>query len=126
VYVVQRGPTPGGPGPGLRPGHGRFLCQLPLGFYIYRWAHIYRKTVSWSDALIQLLYDMLLVRNEQLGDFDGGDLYLVQVGTAPCVISYASRKTFSGASQFTYREKASQEPSVKATRSMNRIEDHLR
>jgi hypothetical protein len=30
VYVVQREPTPGGPGPGLRPGRRRFLCQLPL------------------------------------------------------------------------------------------------
>jgi hypothetical protein len=31
VYVVQRGPTPGGPGSGLRPGRKRFLCQLPSG-----------------------------------------------------------------------------------------------
>jgi hypothetical protein len=30
VYVVQREPTPGGPGPGLRRGRKRFLCQLPL------------------------------------------------------------------------------------------------
>ena len=30
VYVVQREPTPGGPGSGLRPGRKRFLCQLPL------------------------------------------------------------------------------------------------
>jgi hypothetical protein len=30
VHVVQREPTPGGPGPGLRPGRRRFLCQLPL------------------------------------------------------------------------------------------------
>jgi hypothetical protein len=30
VYVVQREPTPGGPGSGLRPGRKRrFLCQLP-------------------------------------------------------------------------------------------------
>jgi hypothetical protein len=35
VYVVQRGPTPGGPGSGLRQGRKRFLCQLPLWFYIY-------------------------------------------------------------------------------------------
>jgi hypothetical protein len=35
VYVVQREPTPGGPGSGLRPGRKRFLCQLPLWFYIY-------------------------------------------------------------------------------------------
>jgi hypothetical protein len=34
VYVVQRGPTPGGPGSGLRPGRKRFLCQLPPWFYI--------------------------------------------------------------------------------------------
>jgi hypothetical protein len=27
---VQREPTPGGPGSGLRPGRRRFLCQLPL------------------------------------------------------------------------------------------------
>jgi hypothetical protein len=32
---VQRGLTPGGPGPGLRQGRKRFLCQLPLWFYIY-------------------------------------------------------------------------------------------
>jgi hypothetical protein len=32
VYVVQRGPTPGGPGSGLRPKSKRFLCQLPLWF----------------------------------------------------------------------------------------------
>jgi hypothetical protein len=30
VYVVQREPTPGGPGLGLRPGRKRFLFQLPL------------------------------------------------------------------------------------------------
>ena len=30
VYVVQREPTPGGPGSGLRRGRKRFLCQLPL------------------------------------------------------------------------------------------------
>jgi hypothetical protein len=30
VHVVQREPTPGGPGSGLRPGRKRFLCQLPL------------------------------------------------------------------------------------------------
>ena len=30
VYVVQREPTPGGPGSGLRPGRKRFLCHLPL------------------------------------------------------------------------------------------------
>jgi hypothetical protein len=30
VYVVQREPTPGGPGSGLRPDRKRFLCQLPL------------------------------------------------------------------------------------------------
>jgi hypothetical protein len=35
VYVVQREPTPEGPGSGLRPGRGRFLYQLPLWFYIY-------------------------------------------------------------------------------------------
>jgi hypothetical protein len=35
VYVVHREPTPGCPGSGLRPGRKRFLCQLPLGFYIY-------------------------------------------------------------------------------------------
>jgi hypothetical protein len=35
VYVVQREPTPGGPGSGLRPGRKRFLCQLPLWFYIF-------------------------------------------------------------------------------------------
>ena len=35
VYVVQREPTPGGPGSGLRPGRKRVLCQLPLWFYIY-------------------------------------------------------------------------------------------
>jgi hypothetical protein len=29
VYVVQRGPTPGGLGPGLRRGSRRFLFQLP-------------------------------------------------------------------------------------------------
>jgi hypothetical protein len=28
-------PTPGGLGSGLRPGRRRFLCQLPLWFYIY-------------------------------------------------------------------------------------------
>jgi hypothetical protein len=33
VYVVQK--TPEGPGSGLRPGRKRFLCQLPLWFYIY-------------------------------------------------------------------------------------------
>jgi hypothetical protein len=32
---VQREPTPGGPGSGLRQGRKRFLCQLPLWFYIY-------------------------------------------------------------------------------------------
>jgi hypothetical protein len=32
---VQRELTPGGPGSGLRPGRKRFLCQLPLWFYIY-------------------------------------------------------------------------------------------
>jgi hypothetical protein len=38
VYVVQREPTPGGPGSGLRPGRKRFLFQLPLWFYIFaRW-----------------------------------------------------------------------------------------
>jgi hypothetical protein len=30
VHVVQREPTPGGPGSGLRRGRKRFLCQLPL------------------------------------------------------------------------------------------------
>jgi hypothetical protein len=35
-YVVQREPNPGGPGSGLRPGRRRFLCQLPLWFYILR------------------------------------------------------------------------------------------
>jgi hypothetical protein len=35
-YVVHRGPTPGGPGSGLRPGRKRFLRQLPLWFYIGR------------------------------------------------------------------------------------------
>jgi hypothetical protein len=30
VYAVQREPTPGGPGSGLRPGRMRFLCRLPL------------------------------------------------------------------------------------------------
>jgi hypothetical protein len=35
AYVVQRELTPGGPGSGLRPGRKRFLCQLPLWFYIY-------------------------------------------------------------------------------------------
>jgi hypothetical protein len=34
VYVVQREPTPGGPGSGLCRGRRRFLCQLPLWFYI--------------------------------------------------------------------------------------------
>jgi hypothetical protein len=34
VYVVQREPTPGGPGLGLRRGRKRFLCQLPLWFYV--------------------------------------------------------------------------------------------
>jgi hypothetical protein len=33
VYVVQRGPTPGGPGSGLRPGRRRFQCQLPPWLY---------------------------------------------------------------------------------------------
>jgi hypothetical protein len=28
VHVAQREPTPGGAGPGLRPGRRRFLCQL--------------------------------------------------------------------------------------------------
>jgi hypothetical protein len=38
VYTsVQREPAPGGPGSGLRPGRRRFLCQLPLWFYIYIW-----------------------------------------------------------------------------------------
>jgi hypothetical protein len=31
AYVVQREPTPGGPGSGLRPGRKRFLCQLRSG-----------------------------------------------------------------------------------------------
>jgi hypothetical protein len=36
VYVgTAREPTPGGPGSGLRPGRRRFLCQLPLWFYLY-------------------------------------------------------------------------------------------
>jgi hypothetical protein len=30
-----REPTPGGPGSGLRRGRRRFLCQLPLWFYMY-------------------------------------------------------------------------------------------
>jgi hypothetical protein len=30
VYAVNREPTPGGPGPGLRRGRKRFLCQLPV------------------------------------------------------------------------------------------------
>jgi hypothetical protein len=30
AYVVQREPTPGGPGSGLRPGRRRFLSQLSL------------------------------------------------------------------------------------------------
>jgi hypothetical protein len=33
--VVQREPVPGGFGPGLRQGHMRFLCQLPLLFHIF-------------------------------------------------------------------------------------------
>jgi hypothetical protein len=33
VHVVQREPTPGGPGSGLRRGSRRFPCQLPLWFY---------------------------------------------------------------------------------------------
>jgi hypothetical protein len=33
--LVQRELTPGDPGPGFRPGRRRFLCQLPLWFYIY-------------------------------------------------------------------------------------------
>jgi hypothetical protein len=33
AYAVNRESTPGGPGPGLRPGRKRFLCQLPLWFY---------------------------------------------------------------------------------------------
>jgi hypothetical protein len=32
---AQRELTPGGPGSGLRPGRKRFLCKLPLWFYIY-------------------------------------------------------------------------------------------
>ena len=31
---VHREPAPGGPGSGLRRGRKRFLCQLPLWFYI--------------------------------------------------------------------------------------------
>jgi hypothetical protein len=34
LCVVHREPTPGGPGSGLRRGRRRFLCQLPLWFYI--------------------------------------------------------------------------------------------
>jgi hypothetical protein len=30
MHVVQREPNPGCPGPGLRAGRKRFLCQLPL------------------------------------------------------------------------------------------------
>jgi hypothetical protein len=34
VHMVHREPTSGGPGSGLRRGRKRFLCQLPLWFYI--------------------------------------------------------------------------------------------
>jgi hypothetical protein len=40
--VVQREPTPGGPGSGWRPGRKCFLCQLPLWFYIYIYIYFYR------------------------------------------------------------------------------------
>jgi hypothetical protein len=35
VYVVQREPTPGSPGSGLRPGRKRVLCQLPLWVWVF-------------------------------------------------------------------------------------------
>jgi hypothetical protein len=35
VCVVQRGPTLGGLGSGLRPGRKRLLCQLPLCFPVF-------------------------------------------------------------------------------------------
>ena len=39
AYVVQREPTPGGPGSGWRRGRKRFLCQLPPWFYVLYVAH---------------------------------------------------------------------------------------
>jgi hypothetical protein len=41
VYVVQREPTPGGPGSGLCRGRKRFICQLPLWSCIYCWHCVY-------------------------------------------------------------------------------------
>jgi hypothetical protein len=46
MHVVQREPTPGGPGSGLRPGRKRFPCQPPLWFYIYIYILQPRLTIS--------------------------------------------------------------------------------
>jgi hypothetical protein len=51
VHVVHREPTPGGPGPGLRRGRKRFLCQLPLWFYIY----LVKKKTSSEEAPDRLM-----------------------------------------------------------------------
>jgi hypothetical protein len=50
TYVVQREPTPGGPGPGLCPGRRCFTCQLPLWFYIYRTFFVRRTNTNHSGG----------------------------------------------------------------------------